>query len=408
MEFICFPKVVPEKDDMKQKLIRITTVPVSMNIILKGQLNFMNQFYEVIGITSYDEKHFNEIADREGVRMEAIEMSRTISLIKDFKALWRLYKFFIKERPEIVHTHTPKAGLLGMLAALFARVPVRLHTVGGMPLVEAKGIKRYVLSLTEKVTYCCAHKVYPNSKGLKEIIIDEGLCQASKLKVIANGGTNGVNVDFFKPDNSDEALLKKQELRQAIGISPEYFVFCFVGRIARDKGIDELLNAFQELQISYPVKLVLVGLFEQQHGVLGHKTREIIQNNKDILFLGRFDDVRPYYGISDVYVFPSYREGFPNSVLEAGAMGLPIIATDINGCNEIVKNNINGLLIAPKSSEQLRNAMVTLIEDSAIRVSLSSKSREIIIKQFSREFVWVALLKEYHSHLKHIPKKTYA
>ena len=130
----------------KPKLVRITTVPISMNIILKGQLEFMNKYFEVVGVTGYDEKHFNDCRDREGIRMEVVEMSRTINIIKDIKSLILLYFLFRREKPQIVHSHTPKAGLLGMLAAQLARVPIRLHTVGGMPLTEAKGVKRKLLN----------------------------------------------------------------------------------------------------------------------------------------------------------------------------------------------------------------------------------------------------------------------
>ena len=385
---------------MKAKLVRITTVPVSMNIILKGQLTFMNQYFNVIGVTGYDKKHFNEVAKREGIRMIPVEMSRPINPVKDISALWKLYKILRAEKPEIVHTHTPKAGLLGMLAAFFAGVPVRLHTVGGLPLMEVKGAKRVLLNWVEKLTYACAHRVYPNSLGLKEFIEQQKFCSPSKLKVIANGGTNGINSDFFKPDYRADPASSRESLRLKLGIAENELVFCLVGRLAREKGIGELVEAFVDLQQKYLIKLVLVGPVERLYGMLSDELQKALNNNSNILLPGRFDDVRPYYGISDIYVFPSYREGFPNSVLEAGAMGLPVIATDINGCNEIIEHNINGLLIQPKSVSQLKKAMQQMLDEPELRKQLAANARPRVLEKFRREVIWQALEEEYEHQLK--------
>lgn len=379
----------------KPKLIRITTVPVSMNIILKGQLSFMNQYFEVIGVTGYDEKHYEDVLKREQIQMEPIEMARTISPIKDLVSLWNLYLFLKKEKPEIVHTHTPKAGLLGMIAAYFAGVPTRMHTVAGMPWVELNGIKKWVVGWTEKITFACAHKVYPNSYGLKKIIDDNNFCSPKKLKVIANGASNGVNTSFFDPNNS--SLESREKLRQKHHISDE-IVFCFVGRIAKEKGIQELINSFEKLQKSpstSKIKLVLIGTFEKHYGLLGEALEKSITSNPDILALGRFDDVRPFYLMSDVFAFPSYREGFPNALMEAGAMALPSIATDINGCNEIISDGHNGIMIQPKNEEQLYQAMKKLIDKKELRISLAANARKIIVDKFRREIIWESLLDEY-------------
>jgi glycosyltransferase involved in cell wall biosynthesis len=379
-------------------------MPVSMNIILKGQLGFMNQYFEVIGITGYDEKHFNECHKREGIRMHAIEMARTISIIRDVISLVKLYWFFRKEKPSIVHTHTPKAGLLGMLAAWIARVPVRLHTVAGIPLLEVKGPKRFLLNVIEKLTYACAHKIYPNSNGLMQIITHYGFCPTEKLKVIANGGSNGINLDFYRPDYHTSGYQShRDKLRSDHGIANTDIVFCFVGRIAKEKGIQELEEVFVQLQqmlLPVSIKLVLIGTFEKHYGVVDDALQLRIKSNKDILHLGRFDDVRPFYLMSDVYTFPSYREGFPNSVLEAGAMGLPCIVTNINGCNEIVIEDYNGSIIPVKDKLALKNAMLKMIQDSAYRHRLASHARTNIMTKYRREFIWDSLLMEYNSFFK--------
>ena len=384
----------------KPKLIRITTVPVSMSIILKGQLGFMNQYFDVIGVTGYDNKHFEDVLKREQIQMVPIEMARTISPIKDLVSLFKLYRFFKKEKPDFVHTHTPKAGLLGMIAALFAGVPNRMHTVAGMPWVGLSGLKKWIVGCTERITFACAHKVYPNSHGLKKIIIDNNFSQSNKLKVIGNGASNGVDVSIFNPDNSE--LKSREELRNEYNISDE-IVFCFIGRIAKEKGIQELINSFEKLQKDFVVrkiKLLLIGTFEKHHGLLGEALENSITNNPDILALGRFDDVRPYYLMSDVFVFPSYREGFPNALMEAGAMALPSIATDINGCNEIITDGHNGILIQPKNETDLYNAMQKMIDERETRKFLASNARKIIVDKFRKEIIWESLLDEYKIFLK--------
>jgi glycosyltransferase involved in cell wall biosynthesis len=387
---------------MKPKLVRITTVPISMNIILKGQLGFMNDYFEVIGISSYDEKHLNEVAKREGIRIHVVEMPRTISPIKDLIALWKLIRFFNKEKPTIVHTHTPKAGLLGMFAAYITRVPVRLHTVAGLPLAEVTGIKRQLLNSIEKITYSCSLGVYANSKGLKSTILKYKFCKEEKIKVLGNGSSNGINTSYFSPNYLPNSEFERKKFRKELDIQENEIVFCFVGRIAIEKGIVELLDVFEELQKSYTIKLLLIGTFEKHYGILSQKVKYRIEHNNSVLYLGRFDDVRPFYSISDVYAFPSYREGFPNSVLEACSMSLPCIVSNINGCNEIIEDSKNGIIISPKDRKSLREAMVRLIINPKFRMELASNARPHIEKFFKREVIWDELLNEYKTHIENI------
>lgn len=378
----------------KPKIFRITTVAVSMNIILKGQLSFLNRFYDITGITTPDDKHFQEVEQREGIRMIPVHLARTIRPWRDLISLCTLYRLFRKEKPDIVHTHTPKAGLLGMLAARLAGVPVRLHTVGGIPWMESSGIKRVVLRGMEYITYACAHRVYPNSLGLLSFIVSQKLASVSKFKVIGNGGSNGINIDYFAPDP-----LLRERTRQKHNIEKNEIVIGFVGRIAKEKGISELLEAFGHLRNKYTLKIVLVGLFERTYGGLDFQTEQKITGDPDILFLGRFDDVRPYYAMMDIFVFPSYREGFPNAVLEACAMGLPVIATDINGCNEIVVHRKNGLLVAPKSAESLREALTILLDNTDVGRQMGMIGREHVFRYFRRELVWEDVKSEYDHFL---------
>lgn len=377
------------------KLFRITTVPISVEKLLGNQLTFMNDFFEVTAISA-DEENLKKAGEKLGVKTHSIEMTRQITPIKDLKSLWQMYCYFRKEKPTIVHTHTPKAGLIGMMAAKMAGVKIRMHTVAGLPLMEASGFKRKILNIVEKITYFCATKVYPNSFGLQEFILNEKFCHSAKLKVIGNGSTNGINIDFFSQDSVSEQ--DKLLLRKELNISDSDFVFVFVGRLVKDKGIQELVSAFHKLSVREKnIKLLLVGPFEQELDPLDKDTLSEINNNSNIISVGYQKDVRPYFSISNALVFPSYREGFPNVVLQSLAMQLPVIVSDINGCNEIVENNLNGIIVPPKNSTAIYQAMSDYLNPIFYN-QIKSEARQSILK-YEQHTLWQSILKEYQSFM---------
>lgn len=381
--------------------------------------------FEVIAVSSGG-KDLDEVAEREGVKTIALEMTRTISPLKDLISLWKLYRLLKKEKPQIVHSHTPKAGIIGMLGAKLAGVPIRLHTVAGLPLMEAAGIKRKVLDFVEKSTYSCATKVYPNSNGLYDFILKNDFCAPQKLKIIGEGSSNGINTDFFSPTQVSEQT--QTQLKYDLQIMDKDFVFVFVGRLVGDKGINELVKAFElmtndelrmtnELQITNKnigmmdddksssfdirhLKLLLVGPLETELDPLKSETLKTIKENPNIISVGFQKDVRPYFAIANALVFPSYREGFPNVVMQAGAMGLPSIVTNINGCNEIIKEGKNGMIIPVKDTEAIVHAMQKLIEDKDFYLQLKSNARPMIQSRYEQSVVWNALLEEYHLLMK--------
>ncbi len=378
-----------------QKIIRVTTVPISLGKLLQGQLQFMSQHYDVIGVSGKGGDTLEKVSKQEGVRVIPIEMTRKITPVQDLKAVFALYRLFKKEKPDIVHSHTPKAGTLSMLAAKLAGVPHRLHTIAGLPLLEATGAKRTLLNTVEKLTYACATKIYPNSTGLNDIIIKHKFTSPKKLKVIANGSSNGIDTSFFDPGlYSDEDNLK---LSKSLGISSSDTVIVYVGRLVRDKGIHELIDAFKKLNTeSANAKLLLVGAYEKDLDPLSPETEEEINTNPNIIMVGWQDDVRPYFAMSDILAFPSYREGFPNVVMQAASMGLASIVTDINGCNEIITDsNNNGKIIPVKNAEQLFENIKLLVNDDTLRTTLAANARTSITSRYERKVVWNAILEEY-------------
>lgn len=379
----------------KRKLIRITTIPLSLDKLLSGQLRFMQDYYEVIAVSS-EKEYLERIGEREGIATHHLEMTRKITPHKDAWALLKLWLYFLKSKPHIVHTHTPKAGIVGMLAAKLAGVPYRLHTVAGLPLLEAQGKKRKLLDFVEKLTYRCATHILPNSFGLKKIILDLHFTTPQKIKVLANGSSNGIDTAYFSKENF--SFSQKTALRESLLISESDFVFVFVGRLVSDKGINEAVSAFKKIRITYPhAKFLLVGQLESDLDPLSNDTLETIQHCPQVITVGYQQDVRPYLAISDCLVFPSYREGFPNVVMQAGAMELPSIVSDINGCNEIIIQNKNGLIIPPKSEQQLLEAMQLILDDEALRLQMKSNSRSMIVERYEQNVVWQALLAEYQN-----------
>ena len=374
----------------KPTLIRITTVPLSLDKLLEGQLAYMNSFYDVIAVSA-DVTELKAVAKREGVESKMIPLTRKITPFKDLWALWQLYRYLKIQRPAIVHTHTPKAGIVGMLAARMAGVPLRIHTVAGLPLMETTGAKRKLLNWVEKKTYACATNVWPNSIGLRDFILQEKFTEPAKLEVIANGSSNGISVDYFDPSLFSEA--QNTSLKESIGIPKNDFAFIFVGRLVGDKGINELVAAFNNLQKKQAnISLVLVGPLETALDPLDSETILTIKTHPKIFSVGYQKDVRPFFAFAKALVFPSYREGFPNVVLQAGAMGLPSIVTDINGCNEIIVPKINGSIIPPKDKAALESAMEAILFETE---DWTARCRKHIVDKYRREHVWNTMLDRY-------------
>ncbi|WP_448670163.1 glycosyltransferase family 4 protein [Chryseobacterium koreense] len=399
------------------KLFRISTVPISLNILLKGQLRYLNQFYEVTAISGQGDE-LDEVEQREGVKVHPIAIERRISPLKDLVSLLQLYRYFKREKPDIIHSITPKGGLLAMIAGKWAGVPVRMHTFTGLIFPHKDGHFQTLLIWMDRVLCHCATHIYPEGKGVREDL-ERYRITAKPLKILANGNVNGVDTTHFSQSAVDAESI--EILRAQLGVREDDFVFVFVGRLVRDKGINELVTAFKNVastplsdrdptllsdQNPIPlsdrtsagvsnVKLLLVGPPEQHLDPLEPAVLSEIDANPNIITVGFQQDVRPYFAVSDALVFPSYREGFPNVVLQAGAMGLPSIVTDINGCNEIITNGHNGLIIPVKDSAALENAMRRLAVDRDLYGSLREHSRPLIESRYRQDRVWEALLEEY-------------
>lgn len=361
------------------KIIRTTTVPESLDTFCKGMLQELSEKYEIVVLSSPGEA-LERVAEREGVRAIAVPMARRISLKSDLISLCRLVKVFRNEKPTMVHSMTPKAGLLCMMAAWIAGVPVRVHTFTGLVFPTATGLKRRILMATDWLTCACATHIIPEGDGVKSDLLNNGITQKS-LKVLGYGNVRGVDLNFYSR--------RSEVMKLAAGIKKDVFTFVFVGRIVRDKGINELCRAMDKLSRSVQARLILVGNFEDSLDPISDEARGIIEKNPAIESVGPKygDELLSYYAASDCFVFPSYREGFPNTVIEAGAMGLPSIVTDINGSREIINHGENGVVIPSKDADALYEAMLDMVNDNASRDRMADNAREMIASRFEQSFV---------------------
>jgi glycosyltransferase involved in cell wall biosynthesis len=378
---------------MRPRLVICTTVPSSIAAFLEGQPGFLREHFDVHLVAGPgNERDVARIQRGEGLTPHIVPMTRKITPRTDAQALVELTLHLRRLRPDIVHTYTPKAGIVGMTAAVAAGVPCRIHSVVGMPLMEATGRKARVLAVTERATYTLATDLWSNSTGLRDWM--HANLTKKPIRVVGHGSTNGVDATRFDRDRwSDD---ERNALRAQFDAGPDNRVFLFVGRIVRDKGIHELVDAFTRLHDRDPsVRLVMLGDYERDLDPIRAETERLIHDHPAIFTPGFVDDVCPFMALADVYVLPSYREGMPNSAVEAGSMGLPAIVTDINGCNEVVLHDRTGLLVPAKNADALFNAMERLAHDKKLFERLRAAARPSILERFSQPYFYGELLKAY-------------
>ena len=374
------------------KIIRSTTVPTSLYTFCEGILKELSEKYEVVALSSPGEE-IPVIAECEGVRTITVPMEREISIKKDIISLWRLIKVFRLEKPTMIHSMTPKAGMLCMLAAWITRVPVRVHTFTGLVFPTSTGLKRKILMLTDSITCACATHIIPEGEGVKSDLINNGITK-KPMRVLGYGNVRGVDMERFS--RRPEVMKLSESIRD-----DALFTFLFVGRIVRDKGINELCQAMDRLSGFAPARLILVGRYEETLDPISDESRDIIDKNPSIEYVGQKfgDELLAYYAAADCFVFPSYREGFPNTVLEAGAMGLPSIVTDINGSREIIRQDENGVIIPSKNVNALFDAMLNMVRDKAARERMAGNARGMVAERFEQGFVRQCLLDFYNEIL---------
>ena len=378
---------------MAKSLVRIVTSSGSLALV-NGQLRYVaERGYDCFAVSGGPEGSSREFTEREGIPTTLIpHLIRPISIGNDLRALGELIRLFRREKPDIVHANTPKASLLGMVAAWICRVPHRIYTVTGLRFETSTGFMRWLLKTMERITCACATKVIPEGEGVKRTLYREHIT-SKPMMVLHNGNINGIDLKHF--DRMPEVVERAKRIREEVGGS---FSYLFVGRIVRDKGITELVDAFERVHAEHSdARLLLVGTQEPELDPLPDRTQRLIADNDAIIEAGWQDDVRSWFVASDLFTFPSYREGFPNVVMQAGALGIPSVVTDINGSNEIIIEGQNGTIIPKRDADALYSKMTEALEQRDRLTEMSAQCRPLIASRYRQEDVWRATLEMYNS-----------
>lgn len=377
------------------KLIRITTVYQSIFSLISGQCKYMGtNGFDVIAVSAGNKSQSEEVEKKEHVKHHSIPFTRSITPFQDLWCLLKLIILFYHEKPAIVHTHTPKAGLLGMIAASIMSVPVRIHTMAGLPLMVETGFKRKFLMWIEKITYSCSTEVWPNSLSGKDFIINHHLVETNKVYVIGKGSSNGINLSKFSKKNLDPEKLNL--IKNNINFQTKSFYLIAIGRMVKDKGINELIQTFSNLQhLHSDLKLILIGPLEQKLDPLHKETLHQIHHNESITYIPWSDDVEYYLSFSNLLVHASHREGFPNVLLQAGAMQCPILCSDIPGNTDILPNTSFGLHFTTGNVVAMQQNITFAIENKNELIFRAQNLHQRIIINFEQKQIHLLIKKKY-------------
>jgi glycosyltransferase involved in cell wall biosynthesis len=365
---------------------------------VKAQVGYVSQRGFQVYALSSPGPDLDAFGERYGVPTYAVEMPRRVTPLRDLSAVLRTTRVLREIRPEIVHAHTPKGGLLGMIAAWLAGAPVRIYHMRGLPLMGASGGKRSLLRWTERISCALSHRVICVSHSLRDAAIREGICRAEKIGVLAGGSGQGVDAER-RFDPARVGAQAGREIRARYGIPEWARVLGFIGRLVRDKGVVELEVAWQRLRAEYPdLHLLLVGPFEPQDPIPAD-VRGRLEGDPRVHLAGMDWETPPYYAAMDLVVLPTYREGFPNVPLEAAAMGLPVVATRIPGCVDAVQDGVTGTLVPVRDTDALASAIRRYLDDPALRRDHGAAGRERVLRDFRQEVICEAMYQAYLSLL---------
>lgn len=388
----------------RYKLMHVVTVPGTLGFF-DGQFDYFRLHGYDISVVASPTANFEQMVQELSVKGHRIPMEREISPLKDLAALVRFWSLFRRERPDIVHGHTPKGGFLSMLAAWLARVPLRVYHLHGLRFETTQGLKRRILMFVEQLSCLFAHRVIAVSHSVAEKAVEHRLCRSNKIKVLGEGSVNGVDAQGrFSPDAIESGV--RSRLRHKYGIPDDAVVVGFVGRLTKDKGIVELVDAWRIVSAQMPnVHLLIVGEFESGDPV-PVEVRESLQAGDRIHLTGRVTNMPEVYRTMDLVVLPTYREGLPQVLLEAAAMELPVVATFATGCVDAVEDGRTGLLVPVGDANALATSIMKYVADAGLRAEHGRAGRRRVLQCYRPEDVWLELDAEYKVLMReHSPRR---
>ena len=392
----CLSSVLPGT-----RIARISTVPFFVVTQLKNQIKALGEFGAKVTVVCSDGPEVASLMGLKGVDCVTIDIPRRISPLRDFVALIRLFIFFKRERIEIAHSVTPKAGLLTAIAARFAGVPIRIHTFTGQPWVNMVGLKRWLVRSSDRLVVKLNTRCYTDSLSQRQFLIEEGIVTGDCLGVIGLGSIAGVDIKRFSCDHfsSNDNMLMRQKLH----IPDDSPVLLFIGRITEDKGIRELMGAFSLIKKARVAPhLILVGPFDEDSGVSTGISQDEIVNFPNVHLVGYSSCPESYLAIADILCLPSYREGFGTVVIEAAAMSVPAIGTDIYGLSDAIVDGETGLIVPVRDVQGLLKAIEKLLENKQLRVQMGKTAKRRTQTDFDSKVISKLLAKEYCMLLKKI------
>lgn len=372
------------------RIARVTALPEAFSHCIQNFIDLENAGFEIDLITT-DNDYIKFLKSKFSFGHQKIVIQRNISLFKDLTALWRLIIFFAKNDYDIIHSHSPKAGLLCAIAGFLTRKKVRLHTFTGQRWAEFEGFKRSFFKFLDYIIIKLNTKVYADSISQIDFLIEEGVAKKDEIFCIGNGSFGGVDIQRFNRDANEK---EAKEIRTKFNILSSEIVFIFVGRITKDKGVEELVKSFIGISEKYPCKLIFVGGIDTLNN-LDPAIVETINNHPQIINAGFQEKPESFLAASDILVLPSYREGFGTVVIEAAASGLCAIGSDIPGLRDAIVDNETGLLVRKKDTASLKRAMLYMLEHSNSRSQMSEKAFQRAINNYSANKISKDLIHEY-------------
>ena len=385
------------------RVVILTTAASTLRTFFVAQIQFLESVGFVVHSISAPSSQSGG-ADAPQLPTHPVAMQRSISPLADLAALGKIYRLLRRIRPQLVHTHTPKAGLLGMIAARIAGVSVRIYTVNGLVWITSTGFQRRLLMLSERLACALATDVIAVSASLQRIVVEMGICPPQKIRVLGSGGSHGVDPDRFDPVQNS---LQRSGVRDRFGIPEDACIVIFVGRLVRQKGIEELAIAWRQLRNEFlTVHLLLCGEFEHRDSISPEILASLRECSRVHFTSAARDEIPAFYAASDICVLPTWREGLPNVALEAAAMEKPIVATRVTGCVDAIMDGVTGLLVEPRNPESLAIALRRMLNDDEMRVRMGREARRFVTERFSESRMSRRLLEEYQRLLGTAPAES--
>ncbi len=381
-----------------KKIILVTSVPETLFYFYQPLISQLKKEHFSITLVSSEGSWVkrDEVEIKLGIPIIQVPFKRNFSLLGDLLLLVKLVRLFIKINPSILHASTPKAAFLSLIAGFFARVPFRIYSVRGLIAYGKPFLKKTILHRAEWIACALAHTVIANSESNREYLSKNSICPKGKIFIMGNGSGQGVNSAKFSREMVPDSRIS--ELRNLLNIQTDKFVFGFVGRLVKDKGVEVMASVWHKFTINHPdAILLIIGPIHEPHDRISSETDAILKNTTTIRYAGEQKESRDFYALMDVLLLPSFREGFPNVVLEAYAMEIAVITTDAPGCIDSIQNGKTGFCIKAGSAEDLYSSMEILINDPVRCKAMGKAGREWVVDKFQPDMIVNDLVKIYKS-----------